>query len=108
MAEVGTAGAAHDLDPDLVRPMIVQGRLEAFPGHRFPEARPPGPRLELRPAREHLRVAADAVVDADGLVVDVLARVRRLGGLLAGDEILGWRQLLRPLLVRLPEFLRRL
>src|SRR5207245_4313487 len=64
-----------------------------------PEARRPGARLELRVGAEELLAAAGADVGAGGVVVPELARVGRLGSLLAEDLVLQRGEALLPLVV---------
>src|SRR5262245_42831947 len=94
--EVRVAAAAHDLGA-AHEPAVVRVLGHAALRHRRPEARPAGAGVELRRAVEQRLAAADAAVDAVGLVVPVLAGEGALGALAARHLELLRRQLLAPL-----------
>src|SRR5689334_976153 len=78
VSEVAAAATADDLGA-AHQETIVGAQLDGLRDGGLGEARPAGPRLELRVRREEHRAACRAAVIAGILVVDVLARERRLG-----------------------------
>src|SRR6266566_4875313 len=87
MAQVGTAVGALDLDPS-----HEQASVLLFPNvfllDRFPETRPPRPRVEFGLRGKERLSADDASVEARLVVVPVFARERSLGSLVDADVVL--------------------
>ena len=83
VAEVAAAGGARRPRCGPCRARCPCG-LDRLAEHGVGEARPAGAGVELGVRAEELVAAAGAAVDAVGLLVDVLARERALGGLRGG------------------------
>src|SRR5580698_9686176 len=82
VAEVPTAGAADHLGAAHEQ-AVVRAQLDRLRDRRLGEAGPAGARFELRVGAEQHRPTRRTAIVAGVLVVDVLARERRLGAGLA-------------------------
>jgi len=103
VSQMGIAAAALNLIP--LHPVrVVRLRLDVFLRDRLPEAGPAGSRFELGFRIEENRVAADAVIQAIGVIVSVFACPRDFSSRLARNLLLLRRQLLSPIGVRLFDF----
>src|SRR6185295_11695026 len=98
VAEVAAAAGARHLGPDHAVRGVGRG-LDRLSEHGVGEAGPTGARLELGVRVEQGVAAAGAAIHAVALLIDVLARPRALGGLVAKDLVCGGVELLAPLLL---------
>lgn len=104
MAQVGVAATAQHLGAHhTVAGIGLDGH--ALLVHRGPETRPAATGVKLRFRAEQPLATAGTGVDARHLSIRVLARVRRLGPLLARDMVLLRRELRPPLRIRLDDLL---